>query len=444
MFFGPFTCIAGPNAAGKSNVFDAIRFLALLTQHPILEAVKQLREAKGRSSQPSTLFSSFLDGPSREMMFRAEMIVDRDVEDDFGEQAKAAISSLRYEVRFRLGDDGDNERIQLVNEKLEPIPVGKAGTVLKFPHSVRFRNSCVTGARRGGPFVSTGSERGVAQIRLHQEGHGGRKVTAPKSSRTVVGGTATADFPTILAAHREMASWQTMLLEPSAMRAPSFYSDPKEIDTTGANLPSALHRLEKTDVRVLSELSNRLSELIEDVRGVKIHDDERTETLTLMVTGKDGNFHPARSLSDGTLRFLVLATLALDPEAKGLLCLEEPENGIHPDRIPAIINLLRDIAVEPTRAVGHDNPLRQVIVNTHSPAVISEVLPDDLVYLENAEYIKPGKTRLHGRVARPKALPGTWRARIAKGEIIPKPRLEAYSRPLKGLQTKQLELFSRA
>lgn len=443
MYFGPFTCIAGPNAAGKSNLFDAIRFLALLTQHPILEAVKQLREAKGRSPQPSTLFSSFTEGPKREMTFRAEMIVDRNVEDDFGEQAKAAISSLRYEVRFRLGDEDDSERIQLVNESLEPIPVSNARSVLRFPHSIRFRDSCVTGARRGGPFVSTSLERGVAQIKLHQEGHGGRKVTAPKSSRTVVGGTATADFPTILAAHREMASWQTMLLEPSAMRAPSFYSDPKKIETTGANLPGALHRLEKSNSQVLSEVSNRLSELIEDVRGVKIHDDQRTETLTLMAAGKDDSFHPARSLSDGTLRFLVLATLALDPEAKGLLCLEEPENGIHPDRIPAIINLLRDIAVEPNRAVEKNNPLRQVIVNTHSSAVIDEVLPDDLVYFESAEYIRPGRVKLHGKVARPKVLPGTWRAHITSKQLIPRSRLEAYARPLRGLQRKQMELFPR-
>jgi AAA15 family ATPase/GTPase len=50
--FGPFTCIAGKNAAGKSNLFDAIRFLSLLTQHSIQEAVKLLRETQGREPDP--------------------------------------------------------------------------------------------------------------------------------------------------------------------------------------------------------------------------------------------------------------------------------------------------------------------------------------------------------------------------------------------------------
>jgi AAA15 family ATPase/GTPase len=33
--FGPFTCIAGPNAVGKSNLFDAIEFLSLLAELPL-------------------------------------------------------------------------------------------------------------------------------------------------------------------------------------------------------------------------------------------------------------------------------------------------------------------------------------------------------------------------------------------------------------------------
>ena len=47
--------------------------------------------------------------------------------------------------------------------------------------------------------------------------------------------------------------------------------------------------------------------------------------------------HAARALSDGTLRFLALAILELDLTPRGLLCFEEPENGIHPERIPAML-----------------------------------------------------------------------------------------------------------
>jgi AAA15 family ATPase/GTPase len=36
--FGPFTCIAGANGVGKSNLFDAVRFLSALAAYPLLDA----------------------------------------------------------------------------------------------------------------------------------------------------------------------------------------------------------------------------------------------------------------------------------------------------------------------------------------------------------------------------------------------------------------------
>ncbi|EAU68362.1 AAA family ATPase [Stigmatella aurantiaca] len=421
--FGPFTCIAGMNAVGKSNLFDAIRFLHLLTRHPIMEAVKLLRETKGRSSDPRSLFTAFEDFRSPEMRFTAEMIVAREAEDELGVTGKAAISTLQYTLAFQLSAEDDG-RLELLHESLKPIKVSESSKNLGFETSKDFRDSAIQGVRRGGAFIDTAPE--TREITVHQEGHGGRKIPAPKSSRTVVGGSASSDFPTVLAAHREMESWHTLLLEPSAMRAPSIYGDSRFIDQRGANLPATLQRLarlEKTPGKTYAQLANKLAHLLEDVRELRVRDDPKTETLTVELRGRDDVFHPARALSDGTLRFLILATLALDPETRGVICLEEPENGIHPDRIPAMVSLLRDIAVDPTGAIGQDNPLRQVIVNTHSPIVFESIDSNELVFLESVEAIR-GDAR--GKVTIPHIPGGSWRhrlseksAKLAPGKLYP-------------------------
>ena len=141
----------------------------------------------------------------------------------------------------------------------------------------------------------------------------------------------------------------------------------------------------------------------------------------------DGVVHPA--LSDGTLRFLALAVLDLDPETTGLLCLEEPENGIHHDRIPAVLEfeLLRDIAMDVKEPVGPGNPLRQVIVNTHSPSVVSEMLEDDVLI---ASLGATGQGGSAGQSLSFACLPGTWRDRAAGVPTAPPGILLPYLRPI--------------
>ena len=390
-----------------------------------MEAAQLLRETKGRSPEPRALFTAFGGYRAPEIRFTAEMIVDREVQDDFGVTDTASISALSYCVAFRLASEDGVERLELVREELKPITVANARKNVGFPADEAFLGSAITGVRRGGPFIST-SESGK-EITVHQEGHGGRKVPAPKSSRTVIGGTTTSDFPTVLAAHREMASWRTLLLEPSAMRAPSLYQDDRVIDSRGANLAAAIHRLAKAEQRsasVYSELSNRLAQLLDDVDELQVRDDPQTETLTLEVRGRDGIFHPARSLSDGTLRFLVLATLSLDPDVKGVICLEEPENGIHPERIAMIVQLLKEIAVDSKYAIGPENTLRQVMVNTHSPEVVRNIRRDDLVYVDAERVIRDGAA---GQVAYISVPPGTWRTRLeGQAPLLAPGRLRAY------------------
>ncbi|MDA8117822.1 MAG: AAA family ATPase [Actinomycetota bacterium] len=411
---GPFTCIAGLNGVGKSNVFDAIRFLSLLAKHPITEAVQLLRETKGRTADPRSLFTAFGDYRAEEMRFSADLILRREVEDDFGVSSSAAISTVRYTVAFRVNQDEKPDRLELVEEKLLPIAQEQARRSLGFKASPAFKRSAVSG-RRAVEFISTIQGAKGPQIKVRQEGHGGRLVPAPKSSRTVLGGLASSDFPTLLATHREMESWQTLLLEPTAMRAPADYHDARVVNPRGGNLPAAIERLRRQESRpgqVYAQIGNRLAELLDDVEDLRVVDDEKTETLTLEVQNRGGVFHAARSLSDGTLRFLVLATLAIDPEATGVICLEEAENGIHPQRVEAMVALLRDIAVDPDHAAGPDNPLRQVLVNTHSPLVVQHISADDIVYLETEKIVIGGQS---AEVATTRVPSHSWRAAVQKG-----------------------------
>ncbi len=139
--------------------------------------------------------------------------------------------------------------------------------------------------------------------------------------------------------------------------------------------------------------------------------DDQRQLLTLMVTSRNGTVHPARALSDGTMRFLALAVLELDLKAEGVICLEEPENGIHPERIPKILQLLQDIATDTEETVGADNPLRQVIINTHSPAVVQQVPEDSLVVAELKDTVRGEK---HFKRVSFSYLPNTWRHQKAQ------------------------------
>jgi predicted ATPase len=211
------------------------------------------------------------------------------------------------------------------------------------------------------------------------------------------------------------------------MRTPDPFHARDSLGINGAHLPATLARIARIregrpEEIVLARVANRVAELVEDVRTLRIDIDERRELLTLMLTSFDGTEHEARSLSDGTLRFLALAVLQEDPQAHGLICLEEPENGIHPRRIPAMLRLLNDIAFSPDEPIDSENPLRQVMVNTHSPAVIAQVDDEDLLLAQ----LK--RVRLDNRICeRPvfRCLSDTWRnhaepqARTAtRGDVV--------------------------
>jgi hypothetical protein len=154
--------------------------------------------------------------------------------------------------------------------------------------------------------------------------------------------------------------------------------------------------------------------LVDNVSEIRVDRDESRRALRFMMKDKQGLELPASSLSDGTMRFVALATVYLDPQERGLLCLEEPENGIHPQRIGSMLALLYEIACDADRPVGDDNPLRQVIVSTHSNEVVREVTFGDVVFAVPRSY--PLESA-HRRGVVFLGLSGSWRHRVSREAI---------------------------
>jgi hypothetical protein len=97
VFLGPFTCVAGANGTGKSNLFDAIRFLSALADLPLLEAACSVRdEAGGKSQDPRGIFWRHGDAYGELMEFEADMIIPSSGKDELNQDAKAAITFVRF------------------------------------------------------------------------------------------------------------------------------------------------------------------------------------------------------------------------------------------------------------------------------------------------------------------------------------------------------------
>ncbi len=444
--FGPFTCIAGANGVGKSNLLDAIVFLSALADGPLLDAALSVRDQGAKTGDIRGLFHHVGDNFDEEMNFEAEMIIPESGADDLGQKANATATFVQYAVSLRYKRDESARALgslELVKEELKHITLGEAAQHLPFNPSRAWRNRVVINRRRTPKYISTEGTGADRVINVHQDGGSSgkpQKLLAANLPRTVLSAANSAESPTATLVKREMQSWRLLQLEPSSLREPDNFTAPVELASDGAHLPATLFHLanlpHETGVdssSIYAEVANRVSQLIDDIRFVYVDRDERRQLLTIYAKGRDGTAYPARALSDGTLRFLALTVLSIEPDSRGVICMEEPENGIHPERIPAMIQLLRDLTTDiQEREPGAGSHLRQVIINTHSPAVVMQVPDDSLVM---AERVEVNRDKVSFNALQLRCLPGTWRDRAQILAPISKGKLLAYLNPVSRANT---------
>jgi predicted ATPase len=107
--------------------------------------------------------------------------------------------------------------------------------------------------------------------------------------------------------------------------------------------------------------------VVPSVEGLEARLDEQRAQIDLWVR-QNGVSYSNRVISEGTLRVIALAAIALNPTPARIIAIEEPENGVHLQRLEHIANILAYAALE------ERGPRSQVLVNTHSPLFVAEAL----------------------------------------------------------------------
>ena len=125
-----------------------------------------------------------------------------------------------------------------------------------------------------------------------------------------------------------------------------------------------------------------------------------------------------------------------------MLCIEEPENGIHPERLPSMEGLMRDLAVDTDSAVGDGNVMRQLILATHSPYLLQLQEPADILIAKET-------TKRYDEVTVPCVrcypLAGTWRADKSGPAVLGLSTMHDYLQPPDGAKLRMpFELSSRS
>ncbi|WP_019538869.1 MULTISPECIES: AAA family ATPase [Proteiniphilum] len=369
MEFTPLTIIAGTNASGKSNLFDALMLLSSLAETDNIK--KAFREQRGEFIE---LFSQYGENNyAQEMNFSVEMLVNKNITDAWGNKKMLKYTRLRYELSVRrFTNEVGMEDIEVSHEHLVNLKHQNDKWIKIIPSEYRelWRPKVITG-KRGIPYIDTTVENNIPTVIVPQDGTTGNKRRFPlkNATRTVLSSFDTIDFPHVLAAKEEMKSWRFLQLNPEDLRKPTDKSNGEDFITqSGKNLAAALNRITLKNEYSLGEISRKLQSFVPNFIEVKVIDDKENKQFIIKLIDKDNKEYSSRVLSEGTLRILALCILEQDEQFTGLLCFEEPENGIHPFRVNTMAALLKDLTNDFT---DDELPLRQVIVNTHSPILVS-------------------------------------------------------------------------
>jgi predicted ATPase len=358
----PLTVVFGPNAAGKSNLFDALGLLSRMVTAETLN-----KAFVGHRGLPLEAFHWGKDGLDG-LLARdtAQFTIEVDVKLS-AETVETVERQIRQMRKGLPGGDGRREagKRWVVERDLRYTLTVEIVTASGHLRVVNEKLVALT--RDGEPKRNRKSflgrvkdtESGTLYLRLRMEG----QARPPTDYEIGLDYTMVSrplyppHYPHITAFKEEVSRWRFYYLEPrEMMRADSPLKDIDSIGPHGEDLAAFFNALKANNPKEFDGISHALRHILPGLQGIDV---ERTrEGLLQLKVLEGGAPFPARVISEGTLRVLGLLAIANPRRPATVIGYEEPENGVHPRRLKIIADLLKNAALRGDT---------QVLINTHSP-----------------------------------------------------------------------------
>lgn len=325
---GALNVFIGPNGSGKSNLIECIALLQSAPKDLTLPIRKSggIRDWlwKGSKGTPTASIEAVVDNPEGSM-------------------------PLRYRLEFTES----GQRFQLTNECIENEKAHPG-------HDKSYFYFCYENNQ---PVLNVKQE--YRQLRREDVDPEQSILAQRKDPDQYPEITYLGDVLTKIRSYRE---WSFGPYVPA--RSPQLTNLPNEfLEEDGQNLGLVLNRLRR-EPAVKRALMEHLRLFYEGVDDFEV----TFEGGTVQIFFQEGNFYvPATRLSDGTLRYLCLLAILCHPKPPPVVCIEEPELGLHPD----VIVKLADILVEASERT-------QILVTTHSEVLVDALSdhPESVVVCE--------------------------------------------------------------
>lgn len=321
--------VVGANGSGKSTLFDVFGFLKDAVTHDVNTAVTRRGGFK-------ELVSRGTDGP------------------------------ITITVRFREGDGGLATYGLRVTRRAGRVVVARE--VLHYRRGPYGKPSRLVDYRDGDGYAVTNESRcgrkGVGEQRRAYR-------LADPSTLAIKGLGQFRQFTVASALRSLMENWHISDFDMSHARRSAEAVFPEQLSTTGDNVVRAAEHLHRQHPERFARILEAMGHRIPGVSGAEV---KPTEDGRLSLRFRDESFRDpfgARFVSDGTIKMFAYLVLLYAPAAHPLLAVGEPENHLHPDLLPELVEEFRDYA----RRGG------QVFVSTHSPCFLNGAGLDEVFWL---------------------------------------------------------------